>query len=92
MTLLGIEPYADAPYYVGFNVKGQEIGLDPTGHTLGIAGLVGYRHVDDIRTTLPALLDAGAAPKREVTDVGGGKPIASVREANGNVVGLVQSA
>ncbi|MDQ1420582.1 MAG: hypothetical protein QOJ52_2544, partial [Acidimicrobiaceae bacterium] len=28
-TLLGVEPYADAPYYVGFRVGDQEIGLDP---------------------------------------------------------------
>ncbi len=28
--LLGVEPYADAPYYVGFKVGNQDIGLDPT--------------------------------------------------------------
>lgn len=28
-TLLGVQPYADEAYYVGFNVDGQEIGLDP---------------------------------------------------------------
>ncbi len=27
--LLGTEPYADAPYYAGFKVGDQEIGLDP---------------------------------------------------------------
>ncbi len=25
--LLGVEPYTDAPYYVGFKVGDQEIGL-----------------------------------------------------------------
>jgi catechol 2,3-dioxygenase-like lactoylglutathione lyase family enzyme len=30
-ALLGVEPYADAPYYVGFRVGEQEIGLDPNG-------------------------------------------------------------
>ena len=29
--LLGVEPYADAPYYVGFRIGDQEIGLDPNG-------------------------------------------------------------
>ena len=28
-TLLGVEPYADQPYYVGFRVGDQEFGLDP---------------------------------------------------------------
>lgn len=27
--LLGVEPYADEVYYVGFRVGGQEVGLDP---------------------------------------------------------------
>jgi hypothetical protein len=31
-TLLGVEPYSDQPYYVGFRVGDQDIGLDPNGH------------------------------------------------------------
>jgi catechol 2,3-dioxygenase-like lactoylglutathione lyase family enzyme len=27
--LLGVEPYFDEPFYVGFNVGGYELGLDP---------------------------------------------------------------
>jgi hypothetical protein len=27
---LGVDPYADAPYYVGFRTGNGEIGLDPT--------------------------------------------------------------
>lgn len=33
--LLGVEPYSDEAYYVGFTVEGQEIGLDPLGHSQG---------------------------------------------------------
>jgi len=33
--LLGLEPYADEPYYVGFRVGDQELGLDPNGHGKG---------------------------------------------------------
>ena len=47
--LLGVEPYADEAYYVGFRVGDQEIGLDPNGHNQGMTGPVGYWHVDDIR-------------------------------------------
>jgi len=89
--LLGIEPYADGPYYVGFRVGDQEIGLDPNGHSAGMTGPVGYCHVDDIAKSLRLLLDAGAQMQQEVKDVGGGKLIASVRDADGNIVGLVQS-
>ena len=89
--LLGIQPYFDQPYYVGFKVGDQEIGLDPNGHKQGMTGPVGYCEVDDIQKSLQSLLDAGAQVQQEVRDVGGGKLIASVRDADGNVTGLVQS-
>ena len=44
-NLLGVEPYVDQAYYVGFRVAGQDIGLDPNGHK---AGMTVYYHVDDI--------------------------------------------
>jgi predicted enzyme related to lactoylglutathione lyase len=90
--LLGVEPSMDEAYYVGFNVAGQEVGLDPHGHSKGMTGPVGYWHVDDIKRSVKALLDAGAEALQEVKDVGGGKLIASVKDADGNVIGLVQPA
>ena len=89
--LLGVEPYMDEAYYVGFNVEGQDVGLVPHGHGKGMTGLVAYWHVDDIERSLKALLDAGAEAQQEVKDVGGGKLIASVKDADGNVIGLLQS-
>ncbi|MGE5461923.1 MAG: VOC family protein [Syntrophothermus sp.] len=85
--LLGVEPYADAPYYVGFKVGDQDIGLDPNGHQ---EGTTAYYHVDDIKKSLKLLLDAGAKTIQEIRDVGGGRLIASVKDADGNIIGLVQ--
>jgi predicted enzyme related to lactoylglutathione lyase len=53
-------------------------------------GPVGYWHVDDISTTVKVLLDAGAQVNQEIHDVGGGKLVASVTDADSNVIGLVQ--
>ena len=50
--LLGVAPYADTAYYVGFRVGEQEIGLDPNGHK---AGMTAYYHVDDIKKSLQLL-------------------------------------
>lgn len=86
--LLGVAPYADTAYYVGFRVGDQEIGLDPNGHK---AGMTAYYHVDDIKKSLQLLLDAGAQVGQQVKDVGGGKLIASAKDADGNIVGLIQS-
>ena len=89
--LLGVKPYMDEAYYVAFSVEGQDIGLDPHGHSQGMTGPVGYWHVDDIKKSLKALLNAGAEVQQEVKDVGGGKLIASAKDADGNVIGLIQS-
>ncbi len=62
--LLGIEPYVDEAYYVGFRVGDQEIGLDPHGHNQGMTGPVGYFHVSDIQQSLQSLVDAGAHTAR----------------------------
>jgi predicted enzyme related to lactoylglutathione lyase len=86
--LLGVAPYADTAYYVGFRVGDQEIGLDPNGHK---AGMTAYYHVDDLKKSLQLLLDAGAQVEQQVKDVGGGKLIASVKDGDGNIVGLIQS-
>jgi predicted enzyme related to lactoylglutathione lyase len=89
--LLNVEPYMDAPYYVGFSIEGQDIGLDPNGHSQGMPGPVAYWHVDDIEKSLQNLLDANAETQQEVRDVGGGKLIASVKDADSNVIGLLQA-
>jgi len=89
--LSGVEPYADEAYYVGFRVGDQEIGLDPNGHNHGMTGPVGYWHVNDIEKSLKLLLNAGAQAQQKVKDVGGGKLTASVRDADGNIIGLIQS-
>ena len=89
-ALLGVEPYVDGPYYVGFRVGDLELGLDPHGHDKGVSGPVGYWHVDDIRTTLDELVALGAEVEGDVTDVGGGRLIARVADRDGNTVGLLQ--
>lgn len=89
--LLSVEPQMDEPYYVGYRVGDQDVGLDPHGHDHGMTGPVGYWHVDDLAETLTQLLAAGAEPQQDVTDVGGGKLIASVKDPDGNVIGLVQA-
>lgn len=83
----GAPPIMDQPYYVGFKVDGQDVGLDPHGHE---HGMTAYWHVDDVRASLQGLLDAGAEELQEVKDVGGGRLIAAVKDPDGNVIGLLQ--
>ncbi|MDH6115135.1 putative enzyme related to lactoylglutathione lyase [Kitasatospora sp. MAP12-15] len=89
-TFLGVEPSTDSPYYVGFELDGQQIGLVPDAHESGLSGPVCFRDVPDIAAARQALLAAGAESHEEPHDVGGGMLVASVKDADGNVIGLRQ--
>jgi predicted enzyme related to lactoylglutathione lyase len=89
--LLSVEPSMDEPYYVGYRVADQDIGLDPHGHSKGLSGPVSYWHVDDINARFQQLIEAGADVHQPVSDVGGGKLVATVKDADGNIIGLIQA-
>ena len=90
ITLLGVAPSMDEVYYVHFDAAHQEIGLDPNGHRKGMTGPVGYWHVEDIKDSVARLLTAGGTEQQAVSDLSDGKPMASVTDADGNVIGLIQ--
>src|SRR5204863_4862241 len=80
--LLEVEPYADQPYYVGFKVGDQDIGLVPNNPEGGVAA---FFHVDDIKNSLQILVDAGAQIIQDVKNVGGERLIASVKDKDSNI-------
>lgn len=89
-TLLGTEPYANSPYYVGFRTGDMEIGLIPRGAQRGMSGALAYVDVTDINAALAALIDAGAEKVQDVTDVSNGLLVASVKDSDGTPIGLRQ--
>jgi predicted enzyme related to lactoylglutathione lyase len=91
-SLLGIEPQADAPYYVGYEVEGQQIGLVPNGGPQGMTSPVAYWHVADIEAKLADVTAAGAMTKESPRDVGNGRLVATFTDPDGNVLGLIQDS
>lgn len=90
-ALLGIEPQADSPYYVGYEVAGQQIGLVPRGGAQGdMTSPVAFWHVSDIEASLAAVTAAGATVKEAAHDVGGGRLVATFTDVDGNVLGVIQ--
>ena len=89
-ALLGMQPQHDAPYYVGFEAAGQQIGLVPNGGPQGMASPVAYWRVPDIEAKLAEVTAAGATVKEPAHDVGGGRLVATVTDLDGNVLGLFQ--
>ncbi len=90
-ALLGMPPTADAPYYVGFEAAGQQIGLVPGGGgPQDMTSPVAFWHVPDIEAKLAEVIAAGAAVKEAPHDVGGGRLVATFTDPDGNVLGLIQ--
>ncbi len=88
----GVAPYFDEPFYVGFDIGGSELGLDPdpAAGTAGTGGLSAYWRVRNVDQGLAHLLSIGGVPAGEVQEVGGGIRVASVRDPFGNTVGVIE--
>lgn len=89
---LGIEPYFDQPFYVGFNVGGYELGLDPdmSGVSKG-NNAVSYWGVKDAAAAYNRMIELGAAKHSEVQEVGGGIRVATVKDPFGNIFGIIEN-
>src|SRR3954470_19246643 len=83
----GVEPYFDQPFYVGFNIEGFELGLDPdaSGVTAG-NNAVAYWGVVDIERAHQHMLECGAKPVDPVTEVGGDIKVAAIADPFGNII------
>jgi hypothetical protein len=86
--MLGIAPYFDQPFYVGYNIGGYELGLLPDA-TLNTAGV--YWGVKDAKSAFARLLELGAEPRTEVQDVGEGILAGDVLDPFGNVFGVIEN-
>jgi predicted enzyme related to lactoylglutathione lyase len=89
----GIEPYFDQPFYVGFDIHGCELGLDPdiTNITTGNQS-VSYWDVDNVTDALLKLSSLGGMIIQEKTNVGGEIFVGIVADPYGNYVGLIEGA
>jgi predicted enzyme related to lactoylglutathione lyase len=56
-----------------------------------MTGPVVYVPVSDIQSSLQLLLDVGAQAQQKVQNFGGGRLVASVKDADGNIIGLLQN-
>jgi len=83
------QPYFDEPFYVGFNIGGYELGLQPVEDIKYGDNVVTYWGVEDIDTEYKNCLAKGATPHHEPQDVGDGIKVASVSDPWGNVIGLI---
>ena len=90
--LLKKPPYFEEPFYVGFNVGGFELGLDPGEKKISLGNNIEtYWGVSDIKEALSACLAVGAKINTDIRDVGGEIKVATIQDPFGNVFGLIQN-
>ena len=91
--VLGFAPYFDEPFYVGFDVGGFELGLQPdeSGASRTRTGVTVYWGVANADAALERLLELGAGENGGVQDVGDGIRVATVLDPFGNVLGIIEN-
>ncbi len=85
------EPYFSEPFYVGFNIGGYELGLQPEAvpTTDKTDSVVAYWGVEDIQSAYQRMLGLGASEYEKPVNVGGEIMTATVKDPFGNIIGLI---
>jgi predicted enzyme related to lactoylglutathione lyase len=90
VQVLGVQPYFNEPFYVGFAVGGFELGLIPDGIPGG-NGVQVYWGVADAAAEIVRLQSLGAVICEELKEVGGGIRVAAVADPFGNIFGVIEN-
>jgi predicted enzyme related to lactoylglutathione lyase len=92
-SAFGVAPYFDRPFYVGFEIGGYELGLDPNmTHVTAGNTAVAYWGVADIAAAHAHMLAHGAESRHALQDVGEDIKVATVADPFGNVIGIIENA
>jgi predicted enzyme related to lactoylglutathione lyase len=87
----GVAPYFDEPFYVGFNIGGYELGLQPEEQT-GIEkadSVLSYWGVNNIEEAFNHFLKLGAVEHEKPQNVGGEIMVATVKDPWKNIIGFI---
>ncbi len=93
IKVTGIQPYFDQPFYIGFDINGYELGLDPDMSNITPGNqAVSYWAVDKIEDAISQLSANGAIIIQPKTNVGGEIQVAVIKDPFGNHIGLIEGA
>jgi len=89
----GIKPYFDEAFYVGFDINGFELGLDPDNKNFTKGNnSISYWAVDDVSMASSKLVSIGGTLIQPKTNVGGTIEVSIVEDPFGNCIGLIEGA
>lgn len=86
-----VQPYFDEPFYVGFDIGGYELGLQPEEKPSNnkTESVVAYWGVEDIHAVFNRFITLGALEYEQPQDVGGDIIVAKLKDPWGNIIGLI---
>jgi predicted enzyme related to lactoylglutathione lyase len=85
-----IQPYFEEVFYVGFNIGGYELGLQPEEKPLVKSdAVVSYWGTDNIQADYEHFLSLGATIHEAPQNVGGEIVVATVIDPWDNIIGLI---
>lgn len=86
----GTKPYFVKPYYIGFNIGGYELGLQPEEEksTKG-ENVLCYWGVSEIAGSFEKFIELGATFYEQPQNVGGDIVVAAVKDPWENIIGLI---
>lgn len=92
LTVFGVNPYFDEPFYVGYNIGGFELGLDPDpAYFTDGNHSVTYWGVDNIEDYFAKLSALGVTVHEAPKNVGGPIWVGSIADPFGNIIGLIEN-
>jgi len=86
----GVEPYFDQPFYIGFNIGGFELGLDPNSPS-GAGGTVAYWGVASISDAMSRMESFGGKIANPAQEVGEGIKVGIIEDPFGNQIGIIEN-
>ena len=85
-------PYFDMPFYVGFNIAGFELGLQPAERSDTLSENVEvYWGVDNVEASYNRFLSLGANAHHPPRNVGGDIIVATVKDPWNNIIGIIHN-
>lgn len=84
------QPYFDESFYVGFNIGGYELGLQPEEFdSVKTSNVACFWGVNDIQEQYDFFLSLGATADEAPQNVGGEIMVATVKDPWNNIIGLI---
>ena len=84
------QPYFDMPFYVGFNIAGYELGLQPDEKNESRSENVEiYWGVNNVEASYNRLISLGATEHNPPQNVGDEIIVATVKDPWNNIIGII---